>query len=324
MSKSIWVYAELHDGIVAPVTLELIAKAVSLAGSGDYEVCAVLLGAELGDIPQQLISGGANKVILVEDARLSDYKTPLCASTISGLAKKYTPDIFILGATSQGRDLAPRIQAKLGTGLTADCLDLSLNEDELLVQSKPFYGDNFMCDIICPDRSPQMATVRPKVFAPLEPDSSATGEIIREEFTAQDDNSYEVVSRVLLEKNAGAVDEAERVIGLGAGADSDETIGQAKELAELLAAAIGVTRPLTDNGKFQHHEQIGQSGLTISPKVILNFGISGAVQYTVGIMNAELIISVDKNENAPIFRSSHYGYVGDIKALLPVMIKKLK
>lgn len=323
MSKTIWVYAEVNGGEIAPVTFELLAKAREISASSDYTIYAILLGSKLDELPNLLIRYGAEKVICVDDSVLADYKTLAYAQALKSLAEKYHPDVFILGATSQGRDLAPRVQAKLGTGLTADCLDIKFNEEGLLLQSKPFYGDNFMCDIICPQRRPQMATIRPKIFLPLAPIANASGEVIRETMHIEDDTDFDVITQIPLEKNTGAVDEAERVLGLGAGVDSDEIIEKARELANLLGAAIGVTRPLTDNGKFQHHEQIGQSGVTVAPKVILNLGISGAVQYTVSIMNAERIISVDKNKNAPIYRISDYGYTGDINELIPALLERL-
>ena len=324
MSKSIWVYVELTNGEIAPVTYELLAKATELSKGEGYEIYAILLGNDLAKHVERLIVYGADQVISVDNPILATYKTVPYAQVIAELATKYNPEIFLLGATSQGRDIAPRVQAKLMTGLTADCLDLKINAEGLLEQSKPFYGDNYMCDIICPVKRPQMATVRPKVFKPLEPRDYIAGREVQETVDVMDDTRYEVIGFAPLEKNAAAVDEAERVIGLGAGLDSDGIIAQAKELARLLKAGIGVTRPLTDNGRFAHESQVGQSGLTIAPKVILNLGISGAVQYTVGILNSELIISVDKNVKAPIFRVSDYGYACDINELLPVLVEKAK
>ena len=322
MSKSIWVYGEINDGQISNVTLELLAKAKEIKRDG-YSVCTVILGADVNGLPEKLICHGAECVIAAENPAFKDFKTTVYAQALQQLAEKYAPEIFLFGATSQGRDLAPRVQAKLHTGLTADCLDLELDSEGILIQKKPFYGDNYMCDIICPKQRPQMATVRPQVFKPLEADEAAVGEIICESVEVQDDARLEVISCVPLEKRTGALDEAECIIGLGAGADDDGLIAASRELAQLMSAAIGVTRPLTDNGKFQHHEQIGQSGLTVAPKFLLNLGISGAVQYTVGVMNTELMVSVNKNPNAPIFRVSHYGYAGDVKELIPELIKKL-
>ncbi|MDR1481131.1 MAG: electron transfer flavoprotein subunit alpha/FixB family protein [Synergistaceae bacterium] len=323
-NENIWVFAEQTDGRLAGVVPELLAKARELGKKTGGSVMAVLLGDDIEKIPSELFSYGAEGVIEVESPNLKDYRPVPYALTLRTLVEKRHPSILLFGATTVGRDLAPRLQAKLLTGLTADCLDLGVDENGILIQTKPSYGDNIMCQIICPNTKPQMATVRPKVFSPMERIEDAAGPVVREEINLPDDESYQVIGRSTADIRETSIADAKRLVCIGRGACAEETVETARQLAGELCAALGVTRPLTDSGQFTHDDQVGQSGTTVKPKLIINFGISGAVQYTVGMQNSELIISVNKNEDAPIFGISHYGYVGDAAEFMTELTGALK
>jgi len=321
--QNIWVYAETADNGPAPVVYELLAKGRELADKTGEKLAAVLLGHKTGDSAQELLAYGADQVIRLESENLADYKPVPYAAAMKELVDKHKPSMLLFGATAEGRDLAPRLQAKLLTGLTADCLDLSVDEAGLLVQIKPSYGDNIMCTITCPSARPQMATVRPKVFSPLEK-AEAKGEVIDEKIEVKADERYEVLGRQPLPSAGPDIGAADILVALGRGAAGEGAVKAAQELAELLRGAVAVTRPLTDDGQFSHDLLIGQSGLTVKPKCILNFGISGAIQYVVGMQNSGLIISVNKMEDAPIFGVSHYGVVSDAEETIKAIVEAIK
>jgi electron transfer flavoprotein alpha subunit len=323
-NENIWVFAEQTEGRLAGVTYELLAKARELGKKTGGSVMAVLLGDDLAKNSSELFAYGAEGVIEAESPKLAQYKPVTYAQTLHALVVKHRPSILLFGATTLGRDLAPRLQAKLLTGLTADCLDLDVDENGILVQTKPSYGDNIMCQIVCPDTKPQMATVRPKVFSPADRIENAAGPVTKEEIDVPDDESYQVIGRSAANVCETSVADADKLVCIGRGACAEETVETARRLAGELCAALGVTRPLTDSGQFTHDDQVGQSGTTVKPKLIINFGISGAVQYAVGMQNSELIISVNKNEDAPIFGISHYGYVGDAAEFMTELLEALK
>lgn len=322
--KDIWVYAELADGRPASVVLELLGKTDELKKKSGQTVAAVLAGCETGEVAAELLAHGADTVIRLDAPVFRQYKPRVYAEALRELVQKRKPSILLFGATAQGRDLAPRLQAKLLTGLTADCLDLDVDDSGRLIQTKPSYGGNVLCTIHCPQARPQMATVRPKVFTPLEKREHAQGVILDETVTVSDDAGYEVLGMSPVAACGDDIAAADIVIALGRGAGSDAAVSAARQLAEELHAAIAVTRPLTEDGRFGADCQIGQSGRTVKPGCILNFGISGAIQYTVGMRNAGVIVSVDINGEAPIFSTSQAGWVGDARELMLALIQKLR
>ena len=323
-SKNIWVYAECAGDGPASVVLELLAKAQELKAKTGDAVVAVLLGSQTGKAADDLLAFGADQVIRVESKDLAPYKPLPYAEVLCELVRKYKPSIFLFGATSQGRDLAPRLQGKLLTGLTSDCLGLDIDDKGILVQTKPSYGDNIMCTILCPDARPQMATVRPKVFSPLARKPDAKGEIVDEKLAVKADDTYEVVASAPLAASTIDITASDFIISLGRGAKTEAAITAARQIADLLHGAVAVTRPLTDDGTFSHDSLIGQSGFTVKPKCIVNFGISGAVQYTVGMQESGLIVAVNKNKDAPIFGLSHIGVVGDAEEVLKAIVEELR
>lgn len=325
--KGIWVFAEHRNGEISDITFELLAKAKELSDKSNEEVVAVLLTKKTYDMPKRLLNRGADKVIVVASEHLSEYKTITYAKVLETLVNKYKPSIFLFGATSMGKDLAPRVMAKLQTGLTADCMDLDIDENGLLTQTKPSYGGNIMCKIVCPVKRPQMATIRPKIFSPLDEMENPNGEIIVENIEVEPENDYEVLERVAYESEGVKIEEAEIVVVAGRGVSSKDDMKLVEDLAKELNGVIAVTRPLVDAEWYDPSVQIGASGKTVKPKLIINIGISGAIQYNVGIQNAKLIVSINTNAKAPIFSISHYGIVGDYKKIVPLLteeIKKLK
>lgn len=319
MSKpELWVVAERRLDHIEPTTQQLITKANQLAGDR-FHVVAVLLEATNDHLESELKPYGPDEIRIVRDDRFPTATDAEIADALQQLNEQDHPNTVLFGATITGRSIAPRLQAKLQTGLTADSLDLRF-DDDLLVATKPSYGDNIMCEIICPDRRPQMATVRPNTFVaqPQTRDVQVTSaSIIFHPVTR-----LQVTAATPVVNTATTVGDASRVVALGRGAASATTVTSATQLAEKLGGRIGVSRPLTDQDRFTHDDQIGQSGNTIHPDLILNFGISGAVQYLVGMQDSQTIVSVNSDANAPIFAASDYGYVGDAQAFMTALLRQ--
>ena len=323
-SHGIWVFAEQTNGVLTSAPLELLAKAQELKQVCGETVTAVLLGDHVAHLADMLIACGADAVILAEHINLSQYKPRPYKTVLAELAKKYSPSIFLLPSTPMGRDLAPRVMCALNTGLTADAIDLSFDEEGIFVHTTPAYGGNILVNIALPERRPQMVTVRPQVFSPLTPAAGRTGEVIRESVSAEDDEDYVILDTV--EKNTAgtALTEARVVISGGRGIKSEEDLDQLRQLAELLSGQLGCSRPLCDNGWMSHDTQIGQSGVTIKPDFILNVGVSGAGQYVSGMDQASCSMSINYTAGAPIFAVSHYGVVADYRTVIPALLSEIR
>ncbi|KRM94376.1 electron transfer flavoprotein FAD-binding domain protein [Lentilactobacillus senioris DSM 24302 = JCM 17472] len=319
-NQEIWVYIQLNGSKIEPTSLQLLTKAKSI--SNQKSVVAVLPEATNFDAETTVSQYGPDKIITIKDDRFVNATDAEIADALFQITPDVRPNSFLFPATVVGRSVAPRLQAKLQTGLTADCLDLFF-EDDLLIQAKPTYGDNIMCDIICPDSRPQMATVRPNTFN-AQLDSTKIPEIINAEFTFHPETQMTVTETVPMINSSANISDANIVIALGRGANNPKTIELAHQLADQLGGMVGVTRPMTDNPEFGHELQIGQSGHTIAPKLLINLGISGAVQYIVGIKNAKQVVSVNTDPDAPIFAESDYGYVGDATEFLTALLAKTK
>jgi electron transfer flavoprotein alpha subunit len=317
MSKpELWVIAERRLDHIEPTTQQLITKAKGLAGD-QFSVVAILLEATNDHLENELTAYGPDEIRVVRDDRFPTATDAEHADALQQLVTAYQPNSILFGATITGRSIAPRLQAKLQTGLTADCLDLRF-DDDTLVATKPSYGDNIMCEIICPDHRPQMATVRPNTFVAAPADGDAT--VTTDTVTFHPVDRLQVKAATPVVNTATTVGDASRVVALGRGAASSATIDSATKLAEKLGGRIGVSRPLTDQDRFTHDDQIGQSGNTIHPELIINFGISGAVQYLVGMQDSQTIVAVNADENAPIFDVADYGYVGDAQAFMTALL----
>lgn len=321
-----WVIAEQENGQLMNVTFELLGAAKELCAKLEEKCCAVLVTAAAGELPQQLIAAGADVVYVVEDAKYADYDTELYTDAICQLSKKYDPASIMFGATDDGRDLAPRVAARLHTGLCADCTALDVTDDKLVAWTRPALGGNICATIICDVKRPQMGTVRPKVFKPAELDNTRTGEVIAFTPEAGAVSRIELVKKeALSSENAVKIDEADMIAAGGRGFGSKEKFDVLEQLAALFEnSAVAGTRAAIDEGWLTHSQQVGQSGKSVTPHIYFACGISGAIQHLSGMKDSDIIIAINKDAEAPIFTVAHYGIVGDVNVILPKLIEKIK
>ena len=327
MSRNVYVFAEQRDGNIQKVAYELVGKARELADTLDEKVYAVLAGEGIKDKAGSLIGAGADGVVLVEDPMLAEYTTEAYAKAVVAVIRAKAPEIFLIGATAIGRDLAPRVSARIHTGLTADCTGLAIDENSKnLLMTRPAFGGNIMATIVCEEHRPQMATVRPGVMKALAADETRTGDI--EEFSVEfsaDDMPVELVEVIKEEKALADITEAKILISGGRGMGDKETFdGILNPLAEALGGAVSGSRATVDAGWIDHECQVGQTGKTVRPDLYLACGISGAIQHVAGMEGAEYIVAVDKNDGAPIFDVADLGVVGDVTSLLPKLTEAIK
>ena len=321
-----WVIAEQENGQLMNVTFELLGAAKELCAKLEEKCCAVLVTAAAGELPQQLIAAGADVVYVVEDAKYADYDTELYTDAICQLSKKYDPASIMFGATDDGRDLAPRVAARLHTGLCADCTALDVTDDKLVAWTRPALGGNICATIICDVNRPQMGTVRPKVFKPAEMDNNRTGEVIAFTPEAGAVSRVELVKKeALSSENAVKIDEADMIAAGGRGFGSKENFDVLEQLAALFEnSAVAGTRAAIDEGWLTHSQQVGQSGKSVTPHIYFACGISGSIQHLSGMKDSDIIIAINKDAEAPIFTVAHYGIVGDVNVILPKLIEKIK
>lgn len=321
-----WVIAEQENGQLMNVTFELLGAAKELCAKLEEKCCAVLVTAAAGELPQQLIAAGADVVYVIENAKYADYDTELYTDAICQLSKKYDPASIMFGATDDGRDLAPRVAARLHTGLCADCTALDVTDDKLVAWTRPALGGNICATIICDVNRPQMGTVRPKVFKPAELDNTRTGEVIVFTPEAGAVSRVELVKKeALSSENAVKIDEADMIAAGGRGFGSKEKFDVLEQLAALFEnSAVAGTRAAIDEGWLTHSQQVGQSGKSVTPHIYFACGISGAIQHLSGMKDSDIIIAINKDAEAPIFTVAHYGIVGDVNVILPKLIEKIK
>jgi electron transfer flavoprotein alpha subunit len=321
MAKNIWVFCEQRDGEIQNVSLELIGVARELAVKTGEKVNAVLLGHKITDKAQELIAHGADGVYVVDDVKLEKFVTEPYAQAVTHIAKKYEPNVILFGATSIGRDLAPRLSARLKTGLTADCTKLEVNEEGQLFMTRPAFGGNLFATIICPDHRPQMSTVRPGVMKKLERDDSRKGEVVVEKMDWDTSKfAVTVVEEVKSVEKAGKIEDAKLLVSCGRGV---KDIAPAEELADRLHGALSASRTLVDAGVVEHSRQVGQTGKTVRPEAYLAFGISGAIQHLAGMEESEYIVAINTDKNAPIFKVANLGIVADAEAVFKNLNKML-
>lgn len=322
--QGLWVFCEQFQGKLRTVGLELLGQARSLADTLNTPLTAVLIGSDVADLAPSLIAHGADTVLLVEEPWLGDLHDMHYKDVMVELARRYLPSILLLGATSFGRSLAPRIGAALRTGLTADCTVLEADPEKgLLLQTRPAFGGNLMATIICPNHRPQMATVRPKVFSPLPADYSRSGEIRREKVAPPRDLSTVLLDFIRGDGASVNINDADILVAVGKGIGNANQIRLAQNLADLLGGAVAVSRPLVDACWMGYSHQVGQTGKTVAPKLYLACGISGAVQHVAGIA-AETVVAVNTDPEAPIFQYAHYAIVGDCIEFLEQMADQIK
>lgn len=322
--KGIWVFAEQEHGALHPTVFELLAKAGELKAVCGETVTAVLLGSGVRPLVQELFDRGADEVILAENDALAEYSARPYQTALTQLAERHLPSIVLFGATPLGRDLAPRVMVSLDTGLTADAIDLSFDEDGVFCQTTPAYGGKILAHIAIPERRPQMVTVHPQICRPKEPVPGSAGVLHEESVKVSPDPDYVVVETARAEGADEAIDAAPAIVAGGRGIKSQEDLAMLRELAELLGGQLASSRPLVDCGWLEHDKQIGQSGVTVAPKVMINVAISGSVQYQLGMRNSECIVAVNKAADAPIFDIAHFGVVDDYRNFIPALIEELK
>ena len=322
--KGIWVFAEQQHGKLNGTVLELLAKAQELKEHTGEEISAVLLGKDVAGLADTLFAYGADNVILVEDDALENYSARPYEAALTQVAEKYKPSILLYGATSLGRDLAPRMMVSLNTGLTADAIDLGFDQDDVFYQTTPAYGGSILAHIVILEARPQMATVRPMMFEPIQPRTGFVGNLITETVTVDADPDYEVLETAPKQDTGDSIEGAQVIVAGGRGIKEEADLNSLRELASLLGGKLAASRPLVDNGWLPHDKQIGQSGTTVKPKYIFNIAISGSVQYQVGMQNAGCIISVNHTKGAPIFDISHYGAVADYRSVVPALVEEIR
>ncbi len=325
--RGIWVIAEVQDGHLAEVSLELLGKGRELAESLDVPVTLVLPGDDVAELATVAGQHGADEVYLVEHEHLAQYRTGPYTNVICGLINKHKPEIVLIGATLQGRDLASRIAARIGAGLTADCTGLEIDTDErLLRQTRPAFGGNIMATILCRQARPQMATVRPKVMKKLEPQDGSQPEIISIPVSLDPKSIATKIVEIIREEQEQTVNlqDADIIVSGGRGLKAPENFALIRELAEVLSGAVGASRATVDAGWIPAYHQVGQTGKTVHPRLYIACGISGAVQHLAGMSTSDCIVAINTDPHAPIFDVATYGIVGDLFEVVPVLTEAVK
>lgn len=324
--KGVFVFAQQVDCVVTGVSFELIGKAKELAADLGTEVTAVVMGSGVKALADELAAFGADKVIVVDDPVLKEYTTEPYTHAMYSVIEKYKPEIVLYGATAIGRDLAPRVSARVKTGLTADCTKLEVDaESKNLRMTRPAFGGNIMATIICPEHRPQMATVRPGVMQKIEKIADAKANV--EEFNPGfEKNSKYVEVTEVIKKISNKLDimDAKILVSGGRGVGSKENFKILEELAAAIGGEVSSSRACVDAGWTEKEQQVGQTGKTVRPNVYFAIGISGAIQHLAGMEESDIIIAINKDETAPIFDVADYGIVGDLNKIVPLLTEQLK
>jgi len=327
MSRDIYVFAEQRDGNIQKVAFELIGKGRELAADLDQNVVAVLIGSGITDKADSLIKAGADSVIVIDDPVLENYMTEPYTKAFTQVIKEKDPEIFLVGATAIGRDLAPRVSARIHTGLTADCTGLAIDEESKhLLMTRPAFGGNIMATIVCANHRPQMATVRPGVMKALAVDETKTGnvEVMAVDFGPADD-SIELLEVLREDREIADITEAKILVSGGRGVSNAEAFNTLlAPLANVLGGAVSASRSAVDSGWIDHECQVGQTGKTVRPDLYIACGISGAIQHVAGMEGSEFILAINKDETAPIFDIADLGIVANVDTLLPKLTEAIK
>lgn len=323
--KGVYVFAQQTDGVIANVSFELLGKARELANDLETDVTAILLGYNIKHLANELVAYGADRVIIADDEALKDYMTEYYTSAVSKIIEERKPEAVLFGATSIGRDLAPRISARVRTGLTADCTKLEIdNESHQMRMTRPAFGGNLMATIVCPEYRPQMATVRPGVMQKAERDDTRKAEILEFNHGFEKNGCCVEIAEVIKKEKAKCdIQEAKILVSGGRGLGSKENFEMLYELAKVLGGEVSASRACVDAGWVDKELQVGQTGKTVRPHLYIAVGISGAIQHIAGMEESDIIIAINKDESAPIFDVADYGIVGDLNKIIPELIKKL-
>lgn len=328
IDKSLWkgiaVYVDHVDGDIHPVTYELIGKARELANKINHPVYAVFIGHDIKEKAEEILHYGVDEVFVYDNEKLKDFRIEPYTKAMEDFISKNKPSTLLVGATTIGRSLAPRVAARFRTGLTADCTILDIKENTDLVQIRPAFGGNIMAQIINPNNRPQLATVRYKVMDAPERSEEKSGKVTLCSIDKSQLDSQIKVLKVTKKQVEESISDADIIIAVGRGLKKEKDLDMINELAELIGAQIATTRPLIEAGWTDAKRQIGLSGRTVKPKLIITCGISGAVQFTAGMNNAECIVAINKDPKASIFNVAHYGIIGDIYEVIPTLINNIK
>ncbi|MDO5142494.1 MAG: electron transfer flavoprotein subunit alpha/FixB family protein [Eubacteriales bacterium] len=330
-TKDLWVLVETQeDGSAKNVGLELLTPGRELADQQGGSLVAVVIGSGVDAAVAAAGAYGADKVLVVDGKEYADYNTDAYTYALCTLIEKYGPTTLLIGATNNGRDLGPRVSCRLQSGLTADCTGLSIDpENGNMVWTRPAFGGNLMANIECPERRPQIGTVRPGVFKKSEPQEGRQGEVIREDVSFPIENIRTKILEIIKNEGEAAVDleGAEIIVSGGRGVGGPEGFEPIRALAEVLGATVGSSRAAVDAGWISHAHQVGQTGKTVAPKLYIACGISGAIQHLAGMSGSDCIVAINKDPEAPIFEVADYGIVGNLFDVLPIFteeVRKLK
>ena len=335
--KGVYIFAQQVDNKVSGIAYELLGEATRLAAPLNTEVVAVLLGSNIKDQADSLAEYGADKVIVVDDPALKDYMTEPYAHALASVINEFKPEIMLVGATAIGRDLGPTVSARVATGLTADCTSLEIGDFPInpvpgkeqkhnqLLMTRPAFGGNTIATIACPDNRPQMATVRPGVMQKIEPKKGAKANIVEYNPGFEKNNKYvEIVEVVKAVKNIADIMDAKILVSGGRGVGSAENFKLLEDLADAIGGQVSCSRAVVDSGWKPKDLQVGQTGKTVRPNVYFAIGISGAIQHVAGMEESDIIIAINKDEDAPIFDVADYGVVGDLNKIVPQLTEKIK
>ena len=335
--KGVYVFAQQVDNELSGIAFELLGKAKDLAKDLDTDVTAVLIGSEVKDLADELAAYGADKVIVVDDPELKEYRTEPYTHALASVINEYKPEIMLVGATAIGRDLGPRVSARVATGLTADCTVLEIGDFPLvaipgreqkhnqLLMTRPAFGGNTIATIACPDNRPQMATVRPGVMQAIDKIEGAKAEVIEFNPGFTPDNKYvEIMEVVKSVTDVVDIMDANILVSGGRGVGSPENFKILEDLAEVLGGEVSCSRAVVDAGWKPRDIQCGQTGKTVRPNVYFAIGISGAIQHVAGMEEADIIVAINKDDTAPIFDVADYGIVGDLNKIVPMLTEQLK
>ena len=335
--KGVYVFAQQVDNELSGIAFELLGKAKELAADLSTDVTAVLIGSGVKGLVDQLAEYGADKVIVVDDPELKEYRTEPYAHALASVINEYKPEIVLVGATAIGRDLGPRVSARVATGLTADCTVLEIGDFPInpvpnqeqkhnqLLMTRPAFGGNTIATIACPDNRPQMATVRPGVMQKIDPIAGAKAEVIEYNPGFTPNNKYVEILDVVKElSDTVDIMDAKILVSGGRGVGSAENFKILQDLADVIGGTVSCSRAVVDNGWLPKELQVGQTGKTVRPNVYFAIGISGAIQHTAGMEESDIIIAINKDETAPIFDVADYGIVGDLNKIVPKLTEELK
>lgn len=335
--KGVYVFAQQVDNELSGIAFELLGKAKDLAKDLDTDVTAVLIGSGVKDLADELAAYGADKVIVVDDPELKEYRTEPYTHALASVINEYKPEIMLVGATAIGRDLGPRVSARVATGLTADCTVLEIGDFPLvaipgkeqkhnqLLMTRPAFGGNTIATIACPDNRPQMATVRPGVMQAIDKIEGAKAEVIEFNPGFTPDNKYvEIMEVVKSVTDVVDIMDANILVSGGRGVGSPENFKILEDLAEVIGGEVSCSRAVVDAGWKPRDIQVGQTGKTVRPNVYFAIGISGAIQHVAGMEEADIIVAINKDDTAPIFDVADYGIVGDLNKIVPMLTEQLK